>query len=68
MHIRLALLMPTVKSFGSMGEVIQISEYLERKAAEIDPDEIRKRLADIAIEKTLLIAEQVRLEKVLDEL
>lgn len=51
-----------------MGEVIHISEYLERKAAELDPEAIRKRLADIAIEKTLLIAEQVRLEKVLDEL
>lgn len=51
-----------------MGEVIHISEYLERKAAEQDPAEIRKRLADIAIEQMLLSSERIRLQKVLDEL
>ena len=51
-----------------MGEVIEIASYLERKAAETDPLEIRKRLADIAIEQALLQSEQQRLQKVLDEL
>ena len=51
-----------------MGELIIISQYLERKAAERDPAAIRKRLADIAIEQMLLSSERIRLNKVLDEL
>lgn len=50
-----------------MGEVIYISQYLERKAEAVDPAAIRKRLADIAIEQMLLSSEKIRLQKVLDE-
>ena len=51
----------------AMGEVIHISDYLERKAAQRDPSEVAKRLADIALEMLLLQSEKNRLEKVLDE-
>lgn len=50
-----------------MGEVVHISDYLERKAAQRDPSEVAKRLADIALEILLLQSEKNRLEKVLDE-
>lgn len=60
--------MLTVKfSSKNMGEVVYISQYLERKHEAVDPLEIRKRLADIAIEQMLLSSERIRLQKVLDE-
>ena len=50
-----------------MGEVIRISDYLERKAAATDQAEISKRLADIALEQLLLQSERNRLERILAE-
>lgn len=44
-----------------MGEVISISEYLERKTAPTAED-LQKRLASIAIEQMLLAGEKQRLE------
>ena len=44
-----------------MGEVIHISEYLERKAGPTQQD-ITKRLADIALQQLLLASEKHRLE------
>lgn len=45
-----------------MGEVIRISDYLDRKAAETDPAEITRRLAEIGREVLLLTSEKHRLE------
>lgn len=48
-----------------MGEVIYIDEFLERKTAPT-PIELRKRLADIAIQQMLLAGERIRVQKLLD--
>lgn len=50
-----------------MGELIRMNEYLERKAMERDPEQVRRRLAEIAIEQMVLASEKIRLQKVLDE-
>ena len=44
-----------------MGEVISMQEYLERKTAPT-ADDLRKRIAAIAIEQVLLGSEKARLE------
>ena len=44
-----------------MGEVISMQDYLERKTGPT-PEDIRKRLADIAIEQMLLASERLRLQ------
>lgn len=49
-----------------MGEVIHIHEYLERKIKST-PLDVRKRLAEIAIEKMLLQSEEEHLLHLLDE-
>lgn len=49
-----------------MGEVIRIDEYLERKNGPT-PEDIRKRLAAIAIEQMLLASERLRLQSQLEE-
>lgn len=49
-----------------MGEVISMQEYLERKAGPTQED-IRKRLANIAIEQMLLASEKARLQQQLKE-
>lgn len=46
-----------------MGEVIDMQGYLERKAAETQPDSIQRRLAEIALEMLLLQSEKNRLER-----
>ena len=46
--------------------VIYIDEYLERKTKPT-PEDIRKRLANIAVEQMLLASEKIRLRALLDE-
>ena len=41
-----------------MGEMIYVAEYLERRAAEVAPESIRQRLAEIAIEVAVLNSEK----------
>lgn len=48
---------------AKMGEVIDMQGYLERKAAETQPDSIQRRLAEIALEMLLLQSEKNRLER-----
>lgn len=48
-----------------MGEVINMSEYLERKAASFDPHQAQLRMAAIAVEIALLQSEYDRIESVL---
>lgn len=48
-----------------MGEVIRIDQYLERKAAETDPEQLKQRLADIGREILILASEKNRLERIL---
>ena len=48
-----------------MGEVIVMGEYLERKASETDPDQLKQRIVDIGREILILTSEKNRLEKVL---
>lgn len=48
-----------------MGEVIHISDYLERRASETDPEDLKRRIMDIGREILLLQSEKNRLEKVL---
>jgi hypothetical protein len=48
-----------------MGEVIHIAEYLERKTAPTAED-LRKRIANIAIEQVLLGSEKARLQAQLE--
>ncbi len=48
------------------GNVISISDYLERKAGPTTED-ITKRLADIALQQLLLASERTRLLSQLDE-
>ena len=45
-----------------MGEVIRIEEWLHKR----DPEQIKKRLADIALEKLLLQSEENRLLSLLE--
>ena len=45
-----------------MGEVIRIEECLHKR----DPEQIKKRLADIALEKLLLQSEENRLLSLLE--
>lgn len=49
-----------------MGEVVYISEYLERKNAPSTED-ISKRLADIALQQLLLASEKHRLQSLLPQ-
>lgn len=44
-----------------MGEVIRIDEYLERKNGPT-PDDLKKRLAEIALQQLLLASEKRRIE------
>lgn len=48
-----------------MGELIVISEYLERRAGPTQED-VRKRLADIALEQLLLASERHHLQGLLE--
>ena len=50
-----------------MGELIRIDEYLERKTGPT-PEDLRKRLAAIAIDQILLASERIRLQSQLDEI
>lgn len=50
-----------------MGEVISMAGFVERKAAQTDPQELTRRLADIALEMLLLQSEKNRIEHVLLE-
>jgi len=45
-----------------MGEIIYVAEYLDRKAAEVAPEGIRRRLAEIAIEVAVLNSESEMLK------
>lgn len=49
-----------------MGEVIYIDKWLEKKA-ESTPLDVKKRLAEIAMEKMLLDSEEQHLLHLLDE-
>lgn len=49
-----------------MGELIRIDEYLERKNGPTQED-IRKRLAAIAIDQMLLASERLRLQSLLEQ-
>jgi hypothetical protein len=49
-----------------MGEVIQMEEFRERKAASI-PEHKRRRLAEIALEKLLLQSEENQIRRLLGE-
>lgn len=49
-----------------MGEVIRIADYLERKNGPTQED-IRKRLAAIALEQLLLASERLRLQNQLEK-
>ena len=44
-----------------MGEVIRIDEYLERKNGPT-PEDLKKRLAEIALQQLLLASERVRIQ------
>ena len=44
-----------------MGEIIHMGEYLERKGLEIDKSHAPRRLAEIAIEISILEAEREHL-------
>lgn len=44
-----------------MGEVIRIDEYLERKHGPT-PDDLKKRLAEIALQQLLLASERTRIQ------
>lgn len=50
-----------------MGEVIRIDQYLERKAAETDPDAQRRRLAEIGREILILASERNRIRAILEQ-
>lgn len=50
-----------------MGEVIRISDYLERKAVETDPEAQRRRLAEIGREILILASERNRIRSLLAE-
>lgn len=50
-----------------MGEVISMREYIERKAMERDPEAVKHRLAEIAIELLVLQSEETRLKSVLPQ-
>lgn len=52
---------------GDMGEVIRIDQYLERKAAETDPDAQRRRLAEIGREILILASERNRIRAILEQ-
>jgi len=41
-----------------MGEIIYVTEYLERRAAEVAPEGVQQRLAEIAIEVAVLNSEK----------
>lgn len=49
-----------------MGELVRISDYLERKATGNNPSALTKRLADIAFEMLVLQSEKNRLERILE--
>lgn len=44
-----------------MGELIRIDEYLERKNGPT-PDDLKKRLAEIALQQLLLASERIRIQ------
>lgn len=44
-----------------MGEIIRIDEYLERKNGPT-PEDLKKRLAEIALQQLLLASEKRRIE------
>lgn len=44
-----------------MGEVIRIDEYLERRNGPT-PDDLKKRLAEIALQQLLLASERTRIQ------
>ena len=48
-----------------MGELIRISDYLERKAVEVDPEAQRRRLAEIGREILILASERNRIRALL---
>lgn len=49
-----------------MGELISMQDYLERRAGPT-PQDLRHRLADIAIQQMLLSSERIRLTAQLEQ-